>query len=36
MIVENGVIRDSVVFSIIKADWPQVKLSLQERLAKFF
>lgn len=32
MIVENGYVRDSVIFSIIKPDWPQVKSSLEKRL----
>lgn len=31
MILEDGYIRDSVVFSIIKPDWPKIKLALQIR-----
>jgi len=30
----DGVIRDSVYYSIIDSDWPRVKLGLEERLAK--
>jgi len=30
----DGVIRDSVYYSIIDSDWPRVKSSLEERLAK--
>ncbi len=29
---EDGTFRDSVVFSILKDEWPQVKSRLQERL----
>jgi len=32
MMLEEGVIRDTIVFSIIRPDWPQIKLSLQDRL----
>ena len=32
MILKDGHIRDTVVFSIIKSDWSQVKMSLQSRL----
>jgi RimJ/RimL family protein N-acetyltransferase len=34
MVLWNGRIRDSVYFSVIKDEWPEVKLRLQERLAK--
>lgn len=30
----NGVLRDTVVFSIIAAEWPTVKLGLEHRLAR--
>ncbi|WP_134322418.1 GNAT family N-acetyltransferase [Cumulibacter soli] len=33
MVLENGTVRDTVVFSIIDAEWPTVKCSLTERLA---
>jgi RimJ/RimL family protein N-acetyltransferase len=32
MILENGYMRDTVMFSIIKLDWPHVKLILESRL----
>lgn len=32
MVLEDGFIRDSVMFSMIKPDWPQIKLTLQARL----
>lgn len=32
MILKNGYIRDSVVFSIIKPEWPRIKTQLQARL----
>lgn len=32
MIRADGFVRNSVVFSIIKEDWPQVKMNLQEKL----
>lgn len=35
MILEDGFIRDSVIFSIIKPDWPQVKSALQSRITKW-
>ena len=31
-IFENGTVRDTVVFSIIEAEWPTVKFGLVERL----
>lgn len=34
MILEDSFIRDTVIFSIIKPDWPQVKSTLQSRLEK--
>ncbi len=34
MIRSDGVIRDSVYYSIIDREWPQVKLILEERLRK--
>lgn len=36
MILEDGFIRDTVIFSITKLDWPQVKSTLQSRLDKLF
>lgn len=35
MILEDGYIRDSVIFSITKSDWPLAKNNLQDRLSKF-
>lgn len=35
MILEDGYIRDTAVFSIIKTEWPQAKKKLQERLKSF-
>lgn len=32
MVLEDGHIRDSVIYSIIKLDWPSVKSTLQNRL----
>lgn len=32
MVLENGVVRDTVIFSIIKSEWPDVKNKLIERL----
>jgi RimJ/RimL family protein N-acetyltransferase len=32
MILENGTVRDTVLFSIIKPEWPDVKLRLQAKL----
>ena len=34
-ILEDGFVRDTAVFSIIKADWPLVKTQLEHRLARF-
>ena len=34
MIMPNGRIRDSVFFSIIQAEWPEVKARLQQKLAQ--
>lgn len=34
VILEDGYVRDSVIFSIIKSDWPQTKLTLESRLEK--
>ncbi len=34
MIMENGRIRDSVYFSIIDSQWPEVKANLQEKLLR--
>src|SRR5581483_12426 len=34
-ILEDGFVRDTAVFSIIKSDWPLVKSQLEQRLAKF-
>jgi RimJ/RimL family protein N-acetyltransferase len=31
-ILENGTVRDTVVYSIIDGEWPTVRLSLEERL----
>jgi RimJ/RimL family protein N-acetyltransferase len=35
MVLPDGHIRDTVYFSIIREEWPQVKARLQERLASF-
>jgi RimJ/RimL family protein N-acetyltransferase len=35
MVLEDGYVRDSVIFSVTKSDWPLVKHNLQERLSKF-
>ena len=32
MVLDDGFIRDSVIFSIVKLDWEKVKLTLQSRL----
>ncbi len=32
MVLANGTIRDSVIFSILDREWPDVKIRLQERL----
>jgi RimJ/RimL family protein N-acetyltransferase len=34
MTLENGVVRDSVMFSILKSEWPAIKENLRERIAK--
>lgn len=34
MILENGIIRDSIIFSIIKSEWPIIQASLKSRLEK--
>lgn len=36
MITQSGRIRDSVYFSIIEKEWPTVKISLEEKLARPF
>ncbi|MBA3660938.1 MAG: GNAT family N-acetyltransferase [Gammaproteobacteria bacterium] len=33
-ILEDGYIRDTVMFSVVKPDWPQIKSNLQLRLKK--
>ena len=33
-IFENGTVRDTVVFSIIDAEWPTVRFGLKDRLAR--
>lgn len=35
MVLWNGRIRDSVYFSVIRDEWPEVKRRLQERLARY-
>ena len=35
MVVQGGRVRDSVVFSIIAAEWPAVKVRLTKRVAAF-
>jgi RimJ/RimL family protein N-acetyltransferase len=35
MILDDGFIRDTVIFSIVQPDWLQIKSSLQIRLEKF-
>lgn len=32
MVLENGTVRDTVVYSIIDAEWPTVRFALRERL----
>lgn len=32
MVLEDGFIRDTAIYSIVKSDWPEVQLSLQARL----
>lgn len=32
MLLRNGIIRDTVLFSIIKSEWPEVKTNLELRL----
>jgi RimJ/RimL family protein N-acetyltransferase len=34
MILPDGVVRDSVYFSILESEWPVVKMKLKERLAR--
>ncbi|WP_224243286.1 GNAT family N-acetyltransferase [Hyalangium gracile] len=34
MLVRDGVVRDSAVFSVIDTEWPEVKARLEERLAR--
>ncbi|MFT7233730.1 MAG: RimJ/RimL family protein N-acetyltransferase [Cyclobacteriaceae bacterium] len=34
-IVQNGRRRDTVYYSILKSEWPEIKLKLEERLAQF-
>jgi RimJ/RimL family protein N-acetyltransferase len=34
VVFENGTVRDTVVFSILDSEWPTVKFSLSERLAR--
>jgi hypothetical protein len=34
MVVQGGRIRDTVMFSIIAAEWPLVKAGLEARLAE--
>lgn len=35
MVLEDGFIRDTAIFSIIKPDWPTIKLNLETRLKNF-
>ncbi len=35
MILEDGFVRDTVVFSITQAEWPSIKLNLETRLKTF-
>lgn len=35
MVLKDGFVRDTVVFSIIKNEWPRVKSMLEERLKSF-
>ena len=35
MILEDGFVRDTVIFSIIKPEWPYIKAGLQKRLLQF-
>jgi RimJ/RimL family protein N-acetyltransferase len=35
MILENGFVRDSVIFSIIQPEWPRVKAGLSARIESF-
>jgi hypothetical protein len=32
MVVQGGRIRDTVMFSIVAAEWPRVRAGLEERL----
>jgi RimJ/RimL family protein N-acetyltransferase len=34
MLVRGGVVRDSAYYSVIDTEWPQVKVQLEERLAR--
>ena len=34
MVMENGTLRDTAVYSILPAEWPMVKANLQHRLAR--
>jgi RimJ/RimL family protein N-acetyltransferase len=34
MLSESGVLRDTVYFSVLDDEWPQVKLRLEEKLAR--
>jgi RimJ/RimL family protein N-acetyltransferase len=34
VLFENGTVRDTVVFSILDSEWPTVKFSLSERIAR--
>lgn len=36
MVLEDGFIRDSALSSIIRSEWPSVKLGLSDRLKQFF
>jgi hypothetical protein len=35
MVLPDGHIRDTVYFSIIREEWPEVKARIEERLASF-
>lgn len=35
MVLESGVIRDTVVYSIIQPDWPEIKSMLEKRIAMY-
>jgi hypothetical protein len=34
MLSDSGILRDTVYFSILDDEWPQVKLRLEEKLAR--